>query len=284
MFHKILPVMAILALGLSACGFSVTLPGTQPNGPTTTDQITLPMPSDVTQSVDVTLSFGVGTLKVHSGTQSLISGTATYNVADFKPVITMNGRAVSIAEGNWHLTGLPDLSNVKNEWDLALGNVPLNLTVDGGAYNATYHLGGLAVTNLTIKDGAAQSTLDFDSPNAAQMNLLRYETGASNVSLTGLANANFASLDFSSGAGNYTLDFSGKLKRDGSVNIETGVSNLTLIIPQGIPVQVTAEGGLSNVAHGSGWTKNGNIFTQAGTGPQLTIVVNLGAGNLSLTH
>ncbi|MGD0613213.1 MAG: toast rack family protein [Anaerolineales bacterium] len=284
MFRKILPVLSILMLGLSACGFSIALPGTQPSGPTTTDQITLPMPSDVTQAVDVTLSFGAGTLKVHSGTQSLVSGTATYNVADLKPVITMNGRAVSIVEGNWRLTGVPDLSNLKNEWDLALGNVPLNLTVDGGAYNATYNLGGLAVKNLTIKDGAAQSTLDFTSPNATQMNLLHYETGASNVSLTGLANANFTSLDFSSGAGNFTLDFSGKLTRDGSVNIETGVSNLTLIIPQGIPVQLTVEGGLSNVAQSSGWTKSGNLFTQAGTGPQLTMVVSIGAGNLSLTH
>lgn len=284
MFRKILPVMAILALGLSACGFTITLPGTQPSGPTTTDQITLPMPSDVTQPVYMTLSFGAGTLKVHSGTQSLVSGTATYNVADFKPVITINGSAISIEQGTLHLNGLPDLTNLKNEWDLALGNVPINLTVEGGAYNATYHLGGLAITDLTIKDGAAQSTLDFTTPNASEMNLLRYETGASNVSLTGLANANFTSLDFSSGAGNFSLDFSGKLKRDGAVNIETGVSNLTLIIPQGVPAQVSVEGGLSNVAHSSDWTKNANLYTQAGTGPQLTMVVSIGAGNLTLNH
>jgi hypothetical protein len=284
MYRKILPVLAIVALTLSACGFSVTLPGTQSTGPTTTDQISLPMPSNVTEPVNMTLSFGIGTLKVHSGTRSLVSGTATYNVADFKPVVTMNGLAVSIKEGTWNLNGLPSFSNLKNEWDLALGNVPLNLTVDGGAYNATYHLGGLALNNLTIKDGAAQSSLDFTSPNPTQMNLLRYETGASNVSLSGLGNANFTSLDFSSGAGNYTLDFSGKLKRDGSVNIETGVSNLTLIIPQDVPVQITVEGGLSNVAHSSTWTKNGNVYTQQGTGPQLTMVVSVGAGNLTLSH
>jgi len=284
MFRKILPVLAILVLGLSACGFRITLPGTQSTGPTTTDQITLPLPSDVTQPVYMTLSFGAGTLKVHSGTQSLVSGTATYNVADFKPAITMNGNAVSIEQGNWHMTGLPDFSNLKNEWDLAVGNVPLNLTVNGGAYNATYHLGGLTLTDLTIKDGAAQATLDFSSPNPTEMNLLRYETGASNVSLTNLANANFTSLDFSSGAGNYTLDFSGNLKRDGAVNIETGVSNMTLLIPHGIPAQVSVEGGLSNVAHSSDWTKNGNLYTQAGSGPQLTIVVSIGAGNLTLNH
>jgi len=282
MYRKILPVLVLLALTLSACGFSITLPGTQPNGPLTTDQISLPLPSNVTEPVNMTLSFGDGTLKVHSGTRSLVSGTATYNVVDFKPVVTVNGLAVDIKEGN--LTTLPNFSNLKNEWDLSLGNVPMDLTVEGGAYNATYHLGGLALNNLTIKDGAAQSSVDFNSPNPTQMNLLRYETGASNVSLTDLGNANFTDLDFSSGAGNYTLDFSGTLKRDGSVNIETGVSNLTLIIPKGVPAQLTVEGGLSNVAHSSDWTKNGNVYTQPGSGPQLTIVVSIGAGNLTLNH
>jgi len=68
------------------------------------------------------------------------------------------------------------------------------------------------------------------------------------------------------------------------VNIETGLSNTTLVIPSGIPVQLTVDGGLSNVTYGSGWSKNGSVYTQAGTGPQLTIVVKLGAGNLTLTR
>jgi hypothetical protein len=116
------------------------------------------------------------------------------------------------------------------------------------------------------------------------MSLLSYSTGASNVSLTGLGNANFASLEFNSGAGNYALDFSGQFQRNGSVHIGTGVSNLTLVIPSGIPVQITVDGGLSNVTHDSSWTKNNNVYSQAGTGSQLTIVVEIGAGNLTITR
>jgi hypothetical protein len=99
-----------------------------------------------------------------------------------------------------------------------------------------------------------------------------------------LGNADFASLLFHSGAGNFTLDFSGSLKRDGSVNIETGISNTTLVIPSGVPVQLTVDGGLSNVTYDSGWSRNGNLYTQTGSGPQLTIVVNMCAGNLTITH
>jgi hypothetical protein len=59
---------------------------------------------------------------------------------------------------------------------------------------------------------------------------------------------------------------------------------MTLVIPSGIPVQITVNGALSNVTYGSGWTKNGNIYSQAGSGPQLTIAVEIGAGNLTLTR
>jgi len=284
MFRKMLPIILILSLVLAACSFHISLPVTQKAGPTVTDEINVPLPADATRTVDLSLEFGVGTLKLHPGAAALVSGTAIYNVSDFKPTVTVNASTVSIVQGNWRLTGIPDISNIKNEWDLALGSVPLALTIDAGAYHAEYELGGLALTDLTISDGAADAKLNFASPNLAEMSLLKYSTGASNVSLTGLGNANFASLEFDCGAGNYTLDFSGQFQRDGSVHIGTGVSNLTLVIPSGIPVQITVDGGLSNVTHDSNWTKNGNVYSQSGTGSQLTIVVEIGAGNLTITR
>jgi hypothetical protein len=59
---------------------------------------------------------------------------------------------------------------------------------------------------------------------------------------------------------------------------------MTLVIPSGIPVQLTVNGGLSNVSYGSGWSKSGSLYTQDGSGPQLTIVATVGAGNLTLTR
>ena len=285
MNRKLLPVLLVLVLGLTACGFHISIPiTTLTPGPVQTDQINVPVPVETTQAVNLSLAFGAGTLKVQPGASALVSGIATYNIADFKPIVTSNGSTVRIEQGNWHLTGIPDLSNIKNEWDLSLGTHLLNLSIEAGAYHADYQLGGLALTNLTVKDGASDVKMNFASPNLAEMSLLNYETGASNVSLTGLGNANFTSLVFHSGAGNFTLDFSGTLKRDGSVNIETGVSNSTLVIPSGIPVQLTVDGGLSNVTYDSNWSKNGSLYTQEGTGPQLTFVVHLGAGNLTLTR
>ena len=282
MFRKVIPVL--LVLGLTACSFNVNLPVVQTVGPTVTDKIALPLPADTTKTVDVSLEFGAGTLKLHPGAEALISGTATYNIPAFKPDVTSVGSAVKIAQGKWSVNGIPNWNQIKNEWDLSLGSVPINLSIKAGAYHAEYEFGGLALTNLTVQDGAADAKLNFSTPNAAEMALLRYETGASNVSLTGLANANFSSMEFDSGAGNYTLDFGGKLARNASVYVKTGVSNMTLVIPQGLQVQITVEGGLSNVSRGSGWSRNGNVYTQTGEGPSLTIVIEIGAGNLSITE
>ena len=284
MIRKYLPVLLVLTLSTIACGVSVPINTVTP-GPVITDPINVPAPADTANPVDLSLAFGAGTLKIHSGsTGALVSGTASYNINDFKPAVTVNGSTVRIEQGNWHLTGIPDLSNIKNTWDLSLGDQALNLSIEAGAYHAEYQFGGLALANLTIKDGAADAKMNFASPNLTEMSLLSYETGASNVSLTGLGNANFASLLFHSGAGSFTLDFTGNLKRDGSVNIETGVSNTTLVIPSGMPVQLTVDGGLSNITYDSGWTKNTNLYTQKGSGPQLTIVVHMGAGNLTITR
>jgi hypothetical protein len=282
MLRKILPFFLILPLIVSACGIPVSLPIVQESGPTITDEINIPLPVEATQCVDLKLKFGAGTLHLNPGSEALVSGTAIYNVNDFKPIVTVDGSSVSVEQGNWRLTGIPDVSKIKNEWNLTLGNIPIALTIDAGAYKADYELGGLILTNLTISDGAADAKLNFSSPNLTEMSFLSYSTGASNVSLIGLGNANFSSLEFKSGAGNYTLDFSGQLQRDGSVHIDTGVSNLTLIIPVGIHAQITMNSNLSNVTYGSNLIKNGNVYSQDGSDPGLTIVVNIGAGNLTI--
>jgi len=284
MLKKLSPAFLIPVLILSACNFHVTLPGVQRVGPVVTDDINVPLPAPGTQSMDVTLDFGAGSLELNPGSAVLISGTAKYNVSDFKPVITVTETTAHIRQGNWKLSGIPDITNIKNEWDLALGTFPIDLTIDAGAYRAEYELGGMALTSLSIQDGASNVKLNFTSPNLAEMSLLNYDTGASTVSLTGLGNANFASLEFNAGAGNYTLDFSGQFKRNGSVHIVTGVSNLALVIPSDLPVQLTVEGGLANISHPANWSVNGKVYTQAGSGPQLTIVVEIGAGNLIITQ
>ena len=282
MNYRLLSGILILALASMACGFTIDIPRRATPGPDITDEITVAAPSG--DETRLTIAFGAGKLKLSSGADDqLVSGTATYNIEDLKPVITEENGDVRIRQGDYELKEIPSFDGIKNDWDLQLGNVPMDLTIQAGAYDATYEFGGLSLTGLTVKDGAANVNLSFSSPNESEMSVLRYETGASNVELKGLANANFNTLVFQAGAGEYTLDFSGELQRDATITMSSGFSNIILVIPENVNANVTMESGLTNVSTGSSWDKNGTLYAQAGDGPTLTFVVKMGAGNITLT-
>lgn len=279
--YKLFTFIAILALASLACGFNVDLPNAPEPGPEVIDKISVNYPD--AEEVNLQLSFGAGDLTLAPGADKLVDGTATYNYEDFKPEVIEEEGNIEVKMGDVNFPGIPSFDDLKNEWDFKLGTEPMALSVDSGAYDGTFEFGGLALTSLSIDDGAANVELAFSEPNQAEMTSFTYNTGASDVSMTGLANANFSIFDFSSGAGDYTLDFSGELKRDASVKIETGLSNVIIIVPEGVHAVVTVEGGLSNVSAGSGWSRSGSFYEQEGEGPTLTFVIEMGAGNLTLT-
>lgn len=287
MFRKsILAVILVLALVTMACSINITLPEITVNnlkpGPTQTEDINVPLPDS--SSATVKFNFGAGKLNLAPGAENaLVSGTATYNVAELKPQITTNANNVVLQTGKMEIKGIPNFSgDFKNEWDLKLGDLPMDLTINAGAYQGRYDFGGLSLESLEVADGAADVELKFSQPNKVEMSTLQYETGASNVKLNNLANANFSKMVFKSGAGDYSLDFSGSLQRDASVEITSGVSHITISVPQGMPAQVIFKGGISNVNTSGGWQQSGGAYNHPGSGSGLTISVEMGAGSLDL--
>jgi DUF4097 and DUF4098 domain-containing protein YvlB len=159
----------------------------------------------------------------------------------------------------------------------------MDLEINAGAYNGRFELGGLAITTLTVKDGASDVELSFSESNLTDMSILRYETGASRVTLSGLANANFSTLMFSGGAGTYELDFSGDLQQNGTVTVEAGAGDVHLVIPRDVNAKVTVESALVSINHSTNWSQNGATYSQDGKGPTLTIIVKMAAGSLAIT-
>lgn len=280
MYRKLILFTTALALASLACGAGVPTPK-QP-GPETTDEISVKYPD--ADEINLQLSFGAGELTVSPGADSLLEGTATYNYDEFKPEIIVNGGNIEARVGDGDLKFTTGFKDLKNEWDLKLGGEPMNLSIDAGAYDGAYELGGLALTRLDMADGAANVEINFSEPNPVEMSTFTYNTGASDVQIFGLGNANFTLFDFASGAGDYLLDFSGELRRDASVKIETGLSNVILVVPEGVNATVRVEGGLSNVNTTSGWERSGAEYRQEGDGPALTIIVEMGMGGLTLTR
>lgn len=276
-----------LVFSVSGCGIGIELPfkTVQKTGPMETELVQIPVP-DIPAPLDLNLSFGAGkmTLLPNSGTD-LISGTAAYNVADFKPEITVDEYSVSLRQGNLKLDAVPTIDEtIKNEWSLAIKNYPIELEIKAGGYTGDFEFGGLAIKDLHIADGAANVKLKFSTPNTEAMNVFRYETGASNINMEKLANANFQTMIFQSGAGNYTLDFSGLLQRDASVFIETGLSRVVISVPDGVSAEVNLEGPLSKVLTSGDWQQAGDDYYLEGQGPHLTFTIETKAGTVTLQN
>jgi hypothetical protein len=302
MFPKsIIFVILLLALVTMACGIQVDMPDiTIPEvnipeidipveeievGPTQTEEIFIPFPA--AEDANLNIGFGAGELKLSPGAEeALVEGTASYNVQDFQPTITQDGNNIELKTGKLEIKGVPRISgaNVKNDWELKLGSMPMDLTIDAGAYRGEFELGRLALQSLEVSDGASDVDLVFSAPNQVPMSQFRYNTGASNVQISGLANANFSSMTFRSGAGNYRLDFSGVLQRDATVNVESGISQVVIVVPAGTSARVQVSSSLTNITARGVWDQAGDEYVLEGDGPTLTIYVTMGAGSLELRN
>ncbi|HRF49520.1 MAG TPA: toast rack family protein [Anaerolineales bacterium] len=282
--NRVLAGLMALSLATLACSVNVDM-GSQATpaiGPTETETIDVAAPDS--ESAQLTLAMGAGSLTLTGGGEALVSGTVDYNVTEWKPVVEVDGDAVTVRQGgdtNGNFNTWPG-SSVVNDWQLAVGDTPLDLTINAGAYQGNLKLGAVPLRRLEINDGAATANVRFDELNPEEMTELIYKTGASTVTLTGLANANFETLRFDSGAGSYTLDFSGDLQRDATVEISSGVSTLTLIIPEGTHAIVTSDSALSSITTTGEWSTSGSTYTAAGEGPTLTITVDTGVSTLNL--
>ena len=282
MKRPILIFITILVIASLACSININIPSPKV-GEKQTLEISEAAPSQT--PAQLSIAMGGGKLNIQPGGDKLVQGSVEYNVADWKPVITRDGNSVRIEQKI--ANGIPlskGLGNITNNWTLLIGNVPTDLSIEAGAYEGKIDLSGVPLTNLKITDGASQAQVTFDKPNPERMDTLTYETGASNIKLTGLANANFDVMNFRGGAGNFTLDFTGKLSRDAQVNVNGGLGNLTIIVPKGSNARIVLGASLNNVSTEGVWTVEGQEYRVTGEGPVLRIDMNVGVGNLNLIN
>lgn len=232
----------------------------------------------------INLRFGAADrFRLSGGAEALVDGSVTYNIDELRPTVSTSGSNISIEQPHNDLLTFP--REAQSEWDLRLSNsTPLALAIEAGAYRGTYDLGGLRLRELRVDEGAAESTYDFSQRNREPMERLVFQSGASNVTLTNLANANAAEMSFDGAAGDYTLDFGGELLRTATVDIKGGASTYTIRIPAGMPARITVGGGMTTV-NADGFAQQGGQYVSAAwdeSRPHLDITVDLGLGTLNL--
>lgn len=280
---KIRPLFVCLALLVSTLACSIQNIQMK-TIETQTVNIAEPMPSD-NDLTELSFRMTGGTFSLVPGADGLVNGSITYNLEQWEPEFTRRDNFYQIRQVDpLSFTGFPS-GDIENNWDLALSTaIPLKLSIEGGASENFFDLTGLQLTDLKIIQGASDTEIRFDASNPLPMNTFIFTTGASSAELIGLANANFETMTMSGGAGDYTLDFTGSLSRDATVDIKAGVSNIKIIIPGGMNATINNLGTVTNINTRGTWSLTDNTYTTDSTGPMLTINLNVAVGNVSLLH
>lgn len=289
-----LTAFALLATVTPACSFTFQFPfigveRVEPD-PLMTRELRIPTPEG--GPVSLKLAFAAGEISLHpSAASDLVEGEARWNIAQLEPQVSTSGGQVILSAGR--AEGFPDLDfnfdfrfdeDTINHWDLALGSAPMDLEIAGGAFDGDFELGGLSLRNLDISSGASQLDLAFSQPNGIGMERFTFNTGASSAELRGLANARFASMTFNGGAGDFTFDFSGELTQDTDITIDAALSDVEIIVPSDMNVQLEVEGALADVEVPDGFLGSGGSYRQEGSGPTLTLSVEIGAGQVEINR
>jgi hypothetical protein len=245
------------------------------------------LPNTSSEPVNLLIHFTRGSLFIKPGaTEALVNGTATYNIASIKPqTITKRDQIIIEHENPLNLWNIFDAA-VKNQWDLQLGNAPMALEFKNDIATGVIELGGLPLTKLTARQDASSFEFSFNQPNPVEMSELRFESGASNIIFTNLANARARSIFIKGDAGNTSLNFGGQLTRDTNVQLEFGLGATTLTVPKGTPARVSfaSEQSHENITLSGDWQKSGEAYILPGAGPALTMVVDMGPGSLTLNN
>ncbi len=132
--------------------------------------------------------------------------------------------------------------------DLRLArSVPLDLSLELGAVDATVDMTGLSVKRLVVDAGASETRVRFDSLNPIPMETLEIHAGAASMHVTGLANAGVDDVTVEAGVGSVELDFDGEWTRDIAVAANVGLGVLTIRVPSHVGIVLNVDELLASV-------------------------------------
>lgn len=138
--------------------------------------------------------------------------------------------------------------------------VPLMLSANLGASNATLDLGGLSLTSLAVRGGASSTTVRFDTPNRGNCRSATFTLGAAELDVSGLANSGCAEIRVDGGVGRAMLSFDGTWQRTQRAQVSLTMGRLILRVPRGIGVQLVASRFLSAL-DAEGFVQEGNVWS-----------------------
>ncbi|MEA1939365.1 MAG: toast rack family protein [Candidatus Caldatribacteriota bacterium] len=192
-------------------------------------------------SLEVNIKFGAGKFKLGCGEKSVFKGNFLYKNGILRPnihyeILGKNGIL------NLSQSIKKDINlrfPLQNDWDLRLpSDIPLQIYVNAATYSGDINLSNLKVKKFSLVTGISSTNIMFNQLNKIDLRNINIKCGASAMTISGLANANFDKMDFNGGAGVYAFDFSGELIKKSKVKINAGAAKIILKIPSEIRTRI----------------------------------------------
>lgn len=199
--------------------------------------------------LDIDCDFGMGELVIHPENikeAAILDVTYDSRKFDFNVEYkNRNNTGFLVLESENLRKRNRDGNKIDNTWELTLSTkYSSEMNFELGACEADIDLGGIPITALTFKVGAASGIIEFTKVNPVRMRELVLEIGASSLEVENLGNANFENLKVSCGAASCDLDLRGDYKGESEIEIDVGVGSVDLVLPRGVAVDIEADEGL----------------------------------------
>jgi hypothetical protein len=219
-----------------------------------------------TGAVSVRVEYGAGRLEIRpTSGGSLYEMKLKYDAERSEPSTRYDPAARSLVLGiRSHNMSMHGNNNESGSMHAELSTkVPMDLTLELGAAEADVQLGGLRLTDLSVKTGAADVGIRFDQPNPDRVRTMSLEVGAASLKLTRAGNSGVERVTANIGVGALDLDLGGELTHDVEVTANFAMGAFTLRVPADVGVSIKASTFLSGFDN-SGLVKRGDTWGTPG--------------------
>ncbi len=198
-------------------------------------------------ALDVKVEFGVGDLHISPGTAgTLYRYHLLYDADHFEPVTDYDpaSRRLQLGvkggtHGDYHYRDRP-----RQRLDLSLSPAtPASLALTFGAGTSEIELGGLSMTDATVRGGASETKIRFSQPNRVACRRFSLEVGAIDLETEKLGNARCERIELKGAAGSVVLDLTGQWTEGATsdVDIAIGLGSVTLRLPENVGVEASID-------------------------------------------
>jgi hypothetical protein len=236
---------------------------------------------DVAHPVEVLLVAQKATVHIRPGSAGgpLVEGSIRSEDATLVPHVTTNARGVAVVQDF-----TPDAASARVSWDLALGDVPMRLSIHTLASEQQHlDLGGRAVETARVYNEGGRLDLDWSAPNA---------TVASRVELWSIGYLDARNLDRArakhvelKNVGFAMVDWGAHVSQDLDLEVVESAGDLVLIVPADATASVTLDVSPKLHVRNEGWRQElASSYTlgHSESPPRVTIVVHGATGTLQL--